>query len=423
MCPRNMKMVRLCPVISKNMTDQPSGTLPLPEMLRDDATQSVVAALTAQGAEVRFVGGCVRDVMSGETMGDVDIATPDLPEAVTDLVESAGLKAVPTGLKHGTITVVADGKPFEVTTLRIDVETDGRHAEVAFTDDWKADAARRDFTFNAMSLRPDGTFFDYFGGRDDLAAGRVRFVGDAQRRVAEDYLRVLRYFRFLARFGSGEPDAEAVSACRAASDQLARLSIERVRNEFLKLLAAPNPVPTLGLMRETGVLAAVLPDAGAMDVLIILVGIDDRDPLRRLAALVPNSGKQSGRALKLSKREQDRLSALAPPAIVPDPTMDDTAQHQLLYDLGAERFTDLVLLAWAGDRQVNADAWRAMLQTAQVWEKPALPVRGSDVLALGVPSGERVGALVSAVEHWWRDGGFQADREACLAHLREIATS
>jgi poly(A) polymerase len=420
---RTMKMVKSCPVTSKNMTDQPSGTLPLPEILRDDTARSVVAALTAAGAEVRFVGGCVRDVLSGATMGDVDLATSDMPETVINLAEAAGLKAIPTGLKHGTITVVAEGRPFEVTTLRIDVETDGRHAEVAFTDDWKADAARRDFTFNAMSLRPDGAFFDYFDGRDDLAAGRVRFVGDAQRRVAEDYLRVLRYFRFLARFGRGEPDTEAVKACRAASDQLARLSIERVRNELFKLFAAPNPVPTLGLMRETGVLTAVLPDAGAMDVLVTLVGIDDRDPLRRLAALVPNSGETSGRALKLSKVEQARLSALAPPCTVPDPGMDHMAQRQLLYDLGAERFTDLVLLAWAGDRQVHADAWRAMLQTAQTWEKPSLPVRGSDVLALGVPPGERVGELVSAVEHWWREGNFEADREACLARLREIAAS
>ncbi len=310
-----------------------------------------------------------------------------------------------------------------MTTLRVDVETDGRHAEVAFTDDWKADAARRDFTFNAMSLRPDGGFFDYFGGRDDLTAGRVRFVGDAQSRVEEDYLRVLRYFRFLARFGQGEPDAQAVAACRAASGQLARLSVERVRSELLKLLGAPNPVPTLGLMRETGVLAAILPDAGAMDVLVTLVGIDDRDPLRRLAALVPNAGGKAGSALKLSKAEQDRLGALAPPRAAFAPDMDIPQQRQQLYDLGAERFTDLVLLSWAADREVHADAWRAMLQTAQVWDRPALPVRGSDVLALGVPSGARVGELVGAVERWWRAGDFQADRDACLAQLREIATS
>lgn len=405
------------------MTEQPTGTLRLPDALCDDAARSVVAALTARGAEVRFVGGCVRDVMSGEAMGDVDLATPDRPESVIELLESAGLKAVPTGLKHGTITAVSEGRPFEVTTLRVDVETDGRHAEVAFTDDWKADAARRDFTFNAMSLRPDGGFFDYFGGRDDLTAGRVRFVGDAQSRVEEDYLRVLRYFRFLARFGQGEPDAQAVAACRAASGQLARLSVERVRSELLKLLGAPNPVPTLGLMRETGVLAAILPDAGAMDVLVTLVGIDDRDPLRRLAALVPNAGGKAGSALKLSKAEQDRLGALAPPRAAFAPDMDIPQQRQQLYDLGAERFTDLVLLSWAADREVHADAWRAMLQTAQVWDRPALPVRGSDVLALGVPSGARVGELVGAVERWWRAGDFQADRDACLAQLREIATS
>ncbi len=403
------------------MTDSPADTLVLPDRLSDRTTQTVVAALTARGTEVRFVGGCVRDVLSGEPMGDIDLATPDAPKTVMALLETSGLKAVPTGLKHGTVTAVSEGRPFEVTTLRIDVETDGRHADVAFTDDWRADAARRDFTFNAMSLRPDGSLFDYFGGREDLAAGYVRFVGEAPQRIVEDYLRVLRYFRFLARFGRGEPDADAVAACRDASGRLSRLSAERVRNELLKLLHAANPVPAVDLMRQTGVLDAVLPQAGATDVLVTLVGVDDRDSLRRLAALIGEDGDVVGAALKLSNTERERLAALAPPCVTLEPGMPVREQRQILYDLDPEIFVDLVLLAWATDRQVHADSWRAMLETVQEWEAPMLPVRGSDALELGFPPGPQVGELVAGIERWWRDGDFTADRSACIAEMKRRA--
>lgn len=395
---------------------------PAPSMT-DDAARAVVAALTAEGAEVRFVGGCVRDALRGDAVNDVDLATPDTPETVLALLARAGLKGVPTGIEHGTVTAVADGRPFEITTLRLDVATDGRHAEVAFTDDWRADAARRDFTFNAMSLSPAGELYDYFGGREDLEAGRVRFVGEAERRIAEDYLRVLRYFRFLARFGHGGPDPQALAACKAAAGSLGRLSVERVAMELMKLLATPAPVPALQAMADIGVLAAVLPEAGSLTTLLALCGIDDRDPLRRLAALIGTEGEAVGRRLKMANTAISRLARLAPPARVLDAGMEATAQRQVLYDLGPERFRDLVLLAWAGDRENHADRWRAMLETANAWESPKLPVRGADITAMGVPGGPQIGRIVAAVEAWWRARDFRPDRQACLDVARALAAN
>ena len=392
---------------------------PAPSMT-DHAARAVVAALIADGAEVRFVGGCVRDALRGAEVSDVDLATPDPPETVLALLARAGLKGVPTGIEHGTVTAVADGRPFEITTLRLDLATDGRYAEVAFTDDWRADAARRDFTFNAMSLSPQGDLYDYFGGREDLHAGRVRFVGQAERRIAEDYLRVLRFFRFLARFGHGAPDAEALAACAAAAGSLGRLSVERVRTELMKLLAAPAPVPALRVMAEIGVLPTVLPEAGPPDTLMQLCGIDDRDALRRLAALIGGNGEAVGRRLKMANAEIARLARLAPPARALDAGLDVAGQRQALYDLGADLFRDLVLLGWAADRKNRAPAWRAMLDTANAWEEPALPVRGGDVTAMGVPGGPQVGRFVAAVEAWWRARDFRPDREACLEVVRAL---
>lgn len=390
--------------------------------MTDHAARAVVAALCADGGEVRFVGGCVRDALRQAPVSDVDLATADPPETVLALLERAGIKGVPTGIEHGTVTAVADGRPFEITTLRLDVATDGRYAEVAFTDDWRADAARRDFTFNAMSLSPRGDLYDYFGGREDLAAGRVRFVGDAAQRIAEDYLRVLRFFRFLARFGHGEPDGEAMAACGAAAGKLDRLSVERVRTELLKLLAAPAPVPALQAMADLGVLAAVLPEAGDMTTLLALCGIDDRDGLRRLAALVGTDGEALGRRLKLSNAQTARLARLAPPARKLDADLDEAGQRQMLYDLGADLFRDLVLLAWAGDRQGRASLWRAMLETANAWEEPRLPLRGADITAMGVLGGPQVGRIVAAVEAWWRARDFRPGREACLEVARNLVT-
>ena len=398
-------------------TDRPVDTIDAAPLLARSGVASVVEALASRGRDVRFVGGCVRDLVADREVADVDVATPDSPEDVTVLLEDRGIKVVPTGFSHGTVTAVVLGRGIEVTTLRVDVATDGRHAEVAFTGDWQADAARRDFTINAMSLRPSGDLFDYFGGRRDLADGRVRFVGDAAGRIAEDRLRVLRYFRFLAHYGHGTPDRQAMAACASARTSLGRLAAERIQSELFRLLGAPHPLPALDLMASSGVLEHVLPEAGGLATLGALAGIDDRDPVRRLAALTPAAGEAVARRLRCSNAVRRRLARLAPPVLALDPDWPLPEQRQALYDLGTDTFRDLVLLAWAADRTWKASRWRAMLDTAARWESPRFPLRGRDVLAAGIRPGPEVKAVLRDIEAWWRREDFRPDRTSCLERL------
>ncbi|HET6521091.1 MAG TPA: CCA tRNA nucleotidyltransferase [Geminicoccaceae bacterium] len=399
--------------------------------LTAESSRRVLAALSAGGRPARFVGGCVRDGLLGRDVGagtDLDLATPEPPERATALLRAAGIRVIPTGLAHGTVTAVVGERRFEVTTLRRDVLTFGRRAEVAFTDDFRADAARRDFTINAMSCDAGGRVYDYFGGREDLARGRVRFVGDARERVAEDYLRILRFFRFLAHYGRGPADPLALAACAAGAPGIDRLSGERIRVELLRLLAAPDPVPSLGLMEETGVLARVIPGGGAAanpTRLARLVALEPppADGVRRLAALLrpppagPGAAPAVAERLRLSNRDRDRLLDLttaAPPAARADPA----AWRRELYRLGPERFVDLALLAWADDPDAP---YAAALAAARDWRPVTLPVDGRDVLAQGVPPGPRVGELLRRVEGWWIAADFRPDRAACLARLRNLA--
>ena len=388
------------------------------------ATRAVTEALSAEGATVRFVGGCVRDAVLGRDVKDVDIATADPPETVTRLLEAAGLKAVPTGIAHGTVTAVADGTPFEVTTLRHDVETDGRHATVVFTDDWVADAARRDFTLNALYCDADGTLYDPVGGIEDARRGRVRFVGDARARIEEDALRLLRFFRFHAHYGRGEADATALAACRELAPLLANLSGERLRDETLKLLAAPAPAPVVALRIEEGVLGHVLPEVAGVGALAGLCAIegDAADPLRRLACLLRDGQggtERTAERLRLSKVDTKRLAALATPAVAIAADDSVRVQRRALYRVGRALFVDLVTMAWAA-APGDAGAIRAMLATAAAWEDPALPVKGADVAALGVPVGPEVGRLLTAVEAWWQDGDYRADRAETLERLKAL---
>jgi poly(A) polymerase len=408
-------------------------------------TRAVVAALTADGTEVRFVGGCVRDALLGRPVKDVDIATPDRPQRVMELLARAGIRAIPTGIEHGTVTAVVGRTPFEITTLRRDVETYGRRAKVAFTDDWTADAARRDFTINALSCTPDGRLYDPFGGLADLRAGRVRFVGDPEARIREDVLRLLRFFRFYAHYGAAPPDPAALAACRALAPLLPGLSGERVRDEILKLLLAPEPASVVELMRDQGVLRQILPEAtnpARLRALVTLEGVTPArlvvgaDALRRLAALLEDSAEAAAAVaarLRLSNAERDRLVGMieAAPAVSPD--LDPQARRRLLYRLGADRVRDAALLAWAGavaageraDRpgatRQEVEAWIGLLETAATWVRPVFPLKGQDVLKLGLEPGPEVGRLLAETEAWWIERDFAPDRAACLARLRDLA--
>ncbi len=387
------------------MTETPAARIdPLPDFLAEAGLRAVLAALP----RARMVGGCVRDARLGRPVADVDLATPDAPEAVIATLRAAGLKAVPTGLAHGTVTAVAAHRGFEVTTLRHDLATDGRHAVVAFTEDWRADAARRDFTINAMSMTADGAVFDYFGGLADIAAGRVRFVGDAATRIAEDYLRVLRFFRFHARYGRGAPDAAALEAIRAGVPGLARLSAERVWSELKRILAGPEPAGTVALMRDCGVLTAVLPEAGQTTILANVVAAGaPADPALRLAALIEGDGVAAAARLKLSGAEATHLVALRA-AAAPSDMADDDALRRALADVPKPV---LVGASWLAGRD---DALRARLAAMPV---PVFPLAGRDLAAAGVPAGPAMGAMLRELRAWWLDGGCRADAGACRAEL------
>jgi poly(A) polymerase len=354
--------------------------------------------------EARVVGGAVRDALAGRTVADVDLATPRAPDQVVVALKRAGVKVVPTGLAHGTVTAVVDGLGFEITTLRRDVETDGRHAVVAFTDDWQLDAARRDFTINAMSMARDGSVFDYFGGTADLEAGRIRFVGDPPTRIAEDYLRILRFFRFYAHYGRVTPDPITLEALRAGIPGLARLSVERVWTELRRILGAPDPVEAVGLMERLGIWAAVLPEASAVHGL----GRLPADPVLRLAAMLTGDPLAVATRLKLSNQDRDRLARLQ---ATPSPAGTDADLRRLLAD---HLPSDLIDRAWLDG---TVDVRRSLGRMA----RPVFPLEGRDVVAAGIPAGPRVGALLRDVRRWWMDGGCVADRAACLAELARTA--
>jgi len=400
------------------------GRITLQPWMRTPEARAVMKTLLDGGATARFVGGCVRDTLFGRPIKDIDIATDAEPKRVMALMRDAGFKVVPTGIEHGTVTAVIGGTSFEITTLRHDVETDGRHATVAFTDNWEADAARRDLTINALSLEIDGTLHDPFGGQADLMAGRVRFVGDPVQRISEDVLRLLRFFRFLAHFGTAPPDADALAACRAMAPAVARLSAERVRVEVMKLLQAPNPVPTLELMRDATVLEYFLPEARNFDVLARLIRIETEilpipiDPVRRLAALLQaDTGKMSeiAQRLKLSNAERAYLVMSVRDAV--SPALDPMSCRRLLYRAGAAEFREQTLLSWARSGDMADDGWLALVKVADGWSPVTFPLSGTDVLERGLPRGPAVGDVLTAVEDWWIDGDFRADRPACLARL------
>lgn len=403
--------------------EHPLETIPPQDWMTGAPTRTVLAALAAGGAEARFVGGCVRDALAGRPVRDIDIATPLAPERVMQLISQAGLKAVPTGLAHGTITAVADHHPFEITSLREDVETFGRHATVAFTDDWKADAARRDFTMNALFCTPEGAIYDYFGGLADLRAGRVRFVGRAAQRIAEDYLRLLRFFRFHAHYGRGAPDPEGLAAAAAAAPQLIHLSQERVRAELLRLLEAPDPVPTLDIMILHRILAEELPEEGDTAPLARLLTLEagPPDPLLRLAALVETDREGAdaiAARLRLSNAQRDRLELLTQPPLPVAPGMTRRDLRIACYRIGKTAVADLLRLAAA--RRGGTAELQAALTEAAAWPDLAFPVKGRDLIELGARTGPALGDLLEELERWWIHQDFQPDRGALLTRAGNL---
>jgi poly(A) polymerase len=374
--------------------------------LSDPATQAVCAALTAGGAQALFVGGCVRNALLGVAVSDIDIATDAVPDRVIDLARAAGIRAVPTGIDHGTVTLVSGGIGHEVTTFRRDIETDGRRAVIAYSDNVREDAARRDFTMNAIYARPDGTVLDPLDGLPDLRARRVRFIGDANDRIAEDYLRSLRYFRFHAWYGDADAgfDPEAMDAIARNLDGLAQLSRERIGAEMLKLLAAPDPAPSLAAMRSTGALGEFLP--GADDRLLApLVDLETRskappDPLRRLAAL---GGVGAAGALRLSRAQARRLDQLR------DAAAGTAGPGELGYRLGFDPARDALLLRAA---MLGQALDPKALQQAQAGAGAEFPVAAGDLMP-GL-KGAALGRRLAQLERDWIDSGFALTRAALL---------
>jgi len=388
-------------------------------------TRAVMDAL----GEARFVGGVVRNSLMGREVSDIDIATPLTPDEVTKRLEATKLKAVPTGVEHGTITAISNGRPYEVTTLRRDVSTDGRRAVVTFTTDWAEDAQRRDFTMNALYADATGEVFDTVGGVADLKAGRVRFVGDPVTRIREDFLRILRLFRFHAWYGKSEIDKPALQACAAEKAGLRQLSGERIAKEMLKLLAAEDPVPVLRSMAATGILSEVLP--GELNIVRLerLVAIDGTnffqpDAILRLAALLPDraaGAHEIADRWKLSNADRDRLADIAGNTDKIVSYLSIKEVRKLLYKLGMARFKDRVSLKWAEDpKETNFVQWRALLAMADAWQRPKFPLDGGNVMAAGVPQGPLIGKILTEVEEWWIDSDFIDDEFSLAERLKAV---
>jgi len=420
---------------------EPTGQIPPQPWMALPETQQVMAAFQVAGLEARFIGGCVRDSILKRHVRDIDIATPAPPERVIDLLQNAGIRVIPTGLAHGTVTAVIGDRHFEITTLRIDVKTDGRHAQVVFTDDWSQDAARRDFTINALSCDMVGNVYDPYNGLKDLGNGYIRFVGSAQKRVEEDLLRVLRFFRFLAEYGRYPVNGDALQACNQIAPRLGELSGERVRGEMFRILTAPNPATTLAKMRGERVLQYVLDEAGDVGRLRALAWLLERGvkfeaigiaPIRRFAALLdpsltPDQVKVVAARFKLSNRDRKALLTMTAAAPVLSADMSDSELRLACFQVGGPLTRDRALLAWAGDIALEAHlppvrtaAWRRIVETAHDWPGVEFPLHGRDVITLGINPGPRIGELLNLVQEWWLIEDFQPDFCACLNKLKQL---
>lgn len=397
--------------------------------LETPGVRAVFTALGQEGDSVRIVGGAVRNALLGLPVTDIDFATTATPEIVARRAEAAGIKVVPTGLEHGTLTLVARGRAYQVTTLREDIETDGRHAVVRFGRDWQADAERRDFTVNALSVAADGIVHDPVGGYPDILAGRIRFIGDPDRRIAEDRLRSLRLFRFHAEYGRGGLDPAALSAALRARNGLRELSAERIGQEMRRLVVASRAAETVVLMQESGILTIVLGGVGYLGPFDRLAAFEASVGVtpslaRRLAALgarVDEDVQRLTERLRLANVERDRMIAALAAARAFSPLSDARSARHLLYRLGPETFRDAVALANAWDGAAPTDpAWQDLYRFPDRWQAPTFPLGGRDVIGEGTPHGPAVGALLRAVEAWWIERDFVPDAAELKAHLQQM---
>ncbi|MBW9086542.1 CCA tRNA nucleotidyltransferase [Rhizobium wenxiniae] len=408
---------------------------------QDAALQRVMALLNSDGGEARVAGGAVRNALMGLAVADVDIATTLRPEIVVERAKAAGIKAVPTGIEHGTVTLVLDGRGFEVTTLRRDIETNGRHAVVEFGTDWKADAERRDLTINALYADAKGEVIDLVEGLKDIETRTVRFIGDASQRIAEDHLRILRFFRFFAYYGSGRPDADGLRACARAKDMLSSLSAERVWTETKKLLGAPDPSRALLWMRQAGVLTAILPETEkwGIDGIHALVAAERAlgwkpEPLLRLAAIVPPDVERMAalaKRLRLSNADALKLQQWAATTAPPD-EVTDVGFTRLLYRNDRQGMIFRLKLALASARAVAEGDPVAMRKSARLsqllsmtekYVKPSFPLSGSDVIAAGIPAGKRVGEILKELEDFWISRNFNPERPELAARLENMLSN
>jgi poly(A) polymerase len=394
--------------------------------------RKIFAAFDAANTEARIVGGAVRNALIDRPVKEIDLATPAAPDAVIRLANRAGLNAHPTGIDHGTVTVVSDGVGFEVTTLRRDVETDGRHAVVAFTTSWEEDAKRRDFTINALYCDASGTVYDPIGGLADLSKRRVRFIGDAETRIREDYLRILRFFRFSAEYANGQLDAAGLTAAIALKRGLTRLAAERLRSEILKLLAAPHAAEVVRPMQQCGILQLVVPEDSDPECLARLQAIEAAlgeppDAIAGMAALAVSSPSKVGPIAQRLRLSNDETAALEAAAIVNpgfNPSQPDAAARAVLYRLGPRAFQRAVRVSWARSGASPADgAWRKRALLTDRWSAPKMPFGGREVLALGVPPGPAVGDVLRAFEAWWVANDFPGDSTEQTRQLKKLAAS
>lgn len=398
--------------------------------LKRPETQAVFSALKTAGHEARAVGGAVRNALMGQPVGEVDMATPARPDAVMHAVQAAGLKCVPTGLEHGTVTVVSGDVAYEVTTLREDVETFGRHARIAFSMDWAADAARRDFTMNALYCTADGRVIDPLGGYRDIVQRRVVFIGDARARIGEDYLRILRFFRLHAAYGQGEPDRAALDACVRERHGLTGLSAERVRAELLKLLDAPGTLVAVQAMHEFGLLTAILgaaPRPGLLARLLDWEGVLQmpRDPLLRLSALavaVEDDVERLAGRLRLANGERDAL-LVVDRRLAAMMELGEVAARQALYRAAGHESWHRLVLGAAAASGIGEDTARGLRDLPERWAMPHFPLRGADALDLGMQPGPEVGRVLRDLEAWWIDGDFAADEHALRTRLAQMIST